>query len=64
MNVTTKNMPAPARATKVRREPRVLAAPGMLDQRSAAVREDGESDLRYQSRSALFDLLAERAKED
>jgi hypothetical protein len=40
---------------------RVLAAPEMLDRKFSVVREGGESDARYQSRSELFGLLRESA---
>ena len=44
------------------REPLVLAAAGMLEQEYVVVREPDETDLEYEARVQLFNLLLDRAK--
>ena len=47
---------------KAAQQPRVVAASGMLDRKLTVVRQEGESDARYQSRQELFELLLDKAK--
>ena len=61
---TAPGQTVPLRARKTTQQPRVLAAPDMLDRKLIVTREDGESDARYQSRCALFDTLLENARRD
>ena len=44
------------------RQLRVLAAPGMLDQNYVVVREPDETDVEYDARVRLFNLLLDQAK--
>lgn len=54
--------PPPRQPNGTEREPRVIAAPGMLDCKYTVIREDDETDAEYEARYRLFAVLLDHAK--
>lgn len=59
---TARNRASRPQAHQQPAEPRVVAAPGMLDRKLVVNRQQGESDARYEDRRDLFDILLQSAR--
>jgi hypothetical protein len=59
--MSTKRQTKTATDVSADQQPRVIAAPGLLDQPFTVVREEDDTDASYESRCELFALLIEAA---
>jgi hypothetical protein len=55
--------PAPSQPDETKREPSVIAAPGLLDREHTLIREADETDAEFEARCRLFHALLDHAKQ-